>query len=155
MSAAPHLVPIRRTAASIRRGAMESREREAQDKLSVDRDCGILDRLERRETAYKLLIAELKRRIDLVCRTAERIEERNLARMQAAGARQLLGNVRTLSLRENAPKLEVDDQAAIPADYIRTKVTTEPDKLQIKAALARGEDVAGVHLVQTVSLIRK
>lgn len=47
------------------------------------------------------------------------------------------------------------DQNAIPAIYIREKLVSEPDKMQIKAALARGEEIAGVRLLQSVSLLRK
>lgn len=37
----------------------------------------------------------------------------------------------------------IAEGATIPAEYVRTKVTTEPDKAAIKAALAAGKDIDG------------
>jgi hypothetical protein len=49
----------------------------------------------------------------------------------------------------------VDDQKLIPPAFLRTKTTSEADKVAIKVAIERGEEIAGVHMVQTISLIRK
>jgi hypothetical protein len=58
-------------------------------------------------------------------------------------------------MRANPPRLIIEDETAIPKDYLREKVLIEPDKNSIKAALSLGEEIAGVKLVQTMSLLRK
>jgi Siphovirus Gp157 len=82
------------------------------------------------------------------------IEERVLELMLEAGLDKLVGNRATLSKRANAFSLVVDDLKLIPAAYLRTKTSTEADKVAIKVALDRGEEVAGVHLLQSISLVR-
>ena len=42
----------------------------------------------------------------------------------------------------------VDDRDALPAEYFRTKTTTEPDLTAIKKAIKAGTAVAGAHVVE-------
>lgn len=50
------------------------------------------------------------------------------------------------------PTVAVDDMSLIPGEYIRTKITTEPDKIALKKALAAGK-VPGAHMEMSVSTI--
>lgn len=43
--------------------------------------------------------------------------------------------------------VEIDEGATIPDEYMRTKTTAEPDKVEIKAALKAGTEIAGCRLV--------
>jgi hypothetical protein len=43
--------------------------------------------------------------------------------------------------------VEIDEGVTIPAEYMRTKTTTEPDKVGIKAALKAGTEIGGCRLV--------
>jgi hypothetical protein len=63
----------------------------------------------------------------------------------------------TFSTRANPLSLVIDDEAAVPAKWLRETQLSAPDKLAIKAALAADPDleIAGVHLEQGVSLVRK
>jgi hypothetical protein len=103
--------------------------------------------------------AKIKRAIDrtahLLDQRVERIEEQTLTLMGEAGLEKLTGNKVTFSMRANAPSLVVEDQSQIPSEYIRTKSTTEPNKVAIKVALDRGVEIGGVRLVQSISLIRR
>lgn len=146
--------PPRKPAAAQRREREAERERELKLKRSIDRSGQLLDRLEARAARYKAAAALAKQRAELACARAERIENAILERMQRANLQKLVGNAVTLSQRLNAPGLQVVDQRKVPSQFIRTKVTEEVDKAAAKVALARGEDVPGVKLVQTVSLIR-
>ena len=47
--------------------------------------------------------------------------------------------------------VEIEEGAAIPAEYLRTKPTPEPDKVEIKAALKAGAEIAGCRLVTNVN----
>ena len=51
----------------------------------------------------------------------------------------------------NSETVEIDEGAAIPDEYMRTKTTTEPDKVEIKAALKAGAEIAGCRLVTNVN----
>jgi hypothetical protein len=52
----------------------------------------------------------------------------------------------TVSTRKVAPKVVIDDEAAIPADFLITKTVKTPDKPAVKFALESGEAVPGAHL---------
>lgn len=52
-----------------------------------------------------------------------------------------------ISFRKSV-QVQIDDEAALPADYVTTTVTTKPDKTAIKKAIQAGEDVAGASLVE-------
>ena len=45
-------------------------------------------------------------------------------------------------------QVQIDDEAALPADFVTTTVTTKPDKTAIKKAIQAGEDVTGASLVE-------
>jgi hypothetical protein len=55
-------------------------------------------------------------------------------------------------LAENPPSVVVDRDDQVPAEFLRTKTTTEPDRVAIKAALQAGQDVPGARLVRTIGL---
>lgn len=46
-------------------------------------------------------------------------------------------------------KVEISDKDAVEAEFIRTKITQEPDKTAIKAALKEGKEFAWAKLVKT------
>lgn len=52
----------------------------------------------------------------------------------------------TLSVRNGAAKVIIHDEAALPADCVKTVTSTSPDKAAIKERLASGRDVPGAYL---------
>jgi hypothetical protein len=66
-----------------------------------------------------------------------------LAVMQALDLRSYKTPEAGLSVRPGAPKLMVTDETIIPDELITTIVTHKPDKVAIKAALERGDEVPG------------
>lgn len=48
--------------------------------------------------------------------------------------------------------VQVDDVNSIPAEWIRTKTTIEPDKTAIKAAIKAGQEITGCKLVETTNI---
>ena len=52
-----------------------------------------------------------------------------------------------ISFRKSV-QVQIDDEAALPANYVTTTVTTKPDKTAIKKAIQAGEDVTGASLVE-------
>lgn len=57
-----------------------------------------------------------------------------------------------LKLKKNPPAVIVDDVTQIDPKYTRQKIQVDVDKVAIKKAIKEGEQVAGVHLEQAVSL---
>ena len=42
--------------------------------------------------------------------------------------------------------VEIDDVDSIPAEYMVTKTTTQPDKVKLKSAIKAGELIIGAHI---------
>jgi transposase len=145
----------KRNAPALRGEADATRLAEAKVKRAIDRTAYLLDRLEARVSSCDEQIKHLKARKEAAYQRIERIEEQTLTLMEEAGLEKLTGNNVTFLMRANAPSLVVEDQSQIPSEYIRTKSTTEPNKVAIKVALERGVEISGVRLVQSISLIRK
>jgi hypothetical protein len=100
----------------------------------------------------------------VAAREIERLEkrkahfERNVARLHVyilhalttANVKELHGHTSTLGAKLNPPKVVIDDEAAVPAEFLRTPPppAAVPDKAKIKAALAAKTAVAGCRLAQ-------
>lgn len=52
-----------------------------------------------------------------------------------------------ISFRKSV-QVQIDDEKALPSDYVTTTVTTKPDKTAIKKAIQAGQDVTGASLVE-------
>ena len=52
-----------------------------------------------------------------------------------------------ISFRKSV-QVQIEDEAALPADYVTTTVTKNPDKTAIKKAIQGGQDVTGASLVE-------
>jgi Siphovirus Gp157 len=144
----------RGNAGSLRASANAGRERESGVKRAIDRADQVLSSLEARAAGFDRAIKALQARKKHALARASAIEERVLELMSEAGLDKLVGNRAILSKRANALSLVVDDLNLIPAAYLRTKSISEADKVAIKVALDRGEEIGGVHLTQSISLIR-
>lgn len=57
-----------------------------------------------------------------------------------------------LSIRKNAPSVNVVDIKAIPKNFIKTEVVETVDKMEIKKALKNGEIIEGVELISSESI---
>ena len=61
----------------------------------------------------------------------------------------------TFTIRNNAPCLVIDDESLIPNQFITIVQTNKIEKNEIKKAIKNGEDVEGVHLENSESLLIK
>ena len=61
----------------------------------------------------------------------------------------------TAKVAKKPPSIVIAEDAEVPALYLRTKVTTEPDKAALKAAILGGAHVPGVSLVAGTRLALK
>jgi hypothetical protein len=148
--------PKRPSAAARKAEADSERHAESRVKHKVEQTHRVLNTLEARAKQFALQIKALQRRKQATEARAERIENRALQELSDAGLPQVAGLRVTLIARPSGnPTLMVDDEKLIPKKYFRETLVTTVDKLAIKAALDRDEEVGGVHLVQSVSLVRK
>jgi hypothetical protein len=125
-------------------------------KAAIDRADAVLRRLEERQQVLAKQIAQLQKRKASAGDRAARIEDAILTRMIAAGLEKVDGFHVSMSTRNAPAALAVDDETMIPAEYFRTIPEQRAvDKNAVKAALAKGAEIAGVRLTSKVSLVRK
>lgn len=60
--------------------------------------------------------------------------------------------VMPVKLKYNTPSVVVDDVNSLPAEFVRTKTTVEPDKNALKEAMKNGLEFDGVRLERKVAL---
>lgn len=91
----------------------------------------------------------LKKRRESIEANVERVREYLKHNMAAQGIRQIKSPQFVISLRDGPPKVRVIDEAQLPREYVREKVTREPNKVAILDAYkSAGEVVPGTEVVQ-------
>lgn len=95
-------------------------------------------------TAIKERSGHLKDRQDRYERRKEAMTALALRLMVSAKQSKVTLPEATLSVSDGKDSVMVDNEAALPQGFTRTK--TEPDKVAIGEALKRGEDVPGAYL---------
>lgn len=118
--------------------------------IKVDAVCRMRAMAKGRAVAAKNEIQRLQRIAASAESTAERIEAYVERCLRTSGQPELRGALFSARIQKNPPKVVIDDESAIPAEYTVVERTVRRD--QIKKALQSGEDVPGAHLEQTESL---
>ena len=67
--------------------------------------------------------------------------------MDAAG-REKFNSVKAIVSFRKSVAVQIDDEAALPADFKVETVTVKPDKTAIKKAILDGTEVSGASLVE-------
>jgi len=83
------------------------------------------------------------------------LREYALGAMQATGLGEVCTDEFSAKVAKKPPSVFVLEGAELPAEFLRTKTTVEPDKAAIKAALLAGRDVVDARLVQGYRLAIK
>jgi hypothetical protein len=101
----------------------------------------------------------LARRVEFYARQSERLETYVLAVLSASNLNRLDGETSTLMRRLNPPSVVVDDESAIPTEFLRwpplpPEPPPVPDKAAIKKAILGGNTVYGCRLERSVRLVR-
>lgn len=118
----------------------ETSLREAIGRASLE-----LAAVEGEKEGVEIAIAKLKARLTRHCKRAEGIREAIQAAMETAELDSLKTPAATLSLRASPSSVEVTDQAALPAIFLKQPPPTV-DKKAIHAALKSGEAIPGAVL---------
>lgn len=87
--------------------------------------------------------------------TADKLREYLLINMIAADIERIEGPLMTISIRNNPEAVDVFDGLQVPAAFMRQPETPPPvaDKVAIKAALKKGDDVPGCRLTRSQKLV--
>lgn len=101
--------------------------------------------VEGEKDGIEIAIAKLKTRLSRYCDRATGIRDAIHAAMETAELTSLKTPAATLSVRPSPPRVEITDQAAIPAVFM-VQPPPSPDKKGIAAALKAGEPVPGATL---------
>ena len=128
---------------------------ELKAKQAIDRTDTILTRLEERVDGFSAQIEALKKRKALAEARIAHIESEALTRLDQAHLTRADGFRVAFTAKPCPPSVAITSEAAIPAESIREKITSAPDKTAIKKALIAGEEIPGARLVQGVSLVRQ
>lgn len=83
-----------------------------------------------------------------------RLENYLLTNMQSCGISKIESPLLTIALRNNPPKVVIDDEKALPWEYMKQppQPPPAPEKTLIREALKAGKEVPGAHLEQTQRL---
>lgn len=86
----------------------------------------------------------LKKRVD---GEQKRVEDYLTKACEMTGIENIRGVYANISFRKTEQTI-IDDASLLPQEFVRTKITYEPDKTKIKEAIKRGEKVQGAHIEQ-------
>lgn len=125
------------------RDTMEGIEGEFQEKgkaiamvtLNIDGDLEAIQSQIDRLTERKRIIANRK----------ESLKEYLRTNMEASGITKISHPLFTITCGKGKPIVIIDDEKAIPDDYVNVKVTSAPDKAAIAKAIKNGIEVPGAH----------
>jgi hypothetical protein len=113
----------------------------------VDNMAEYADHLEFQIALRKKQVQLLERANKRAAGILERIDNAILRTMDATGRQRLEGSLYSFSLRKLPPSVEVLNQAAVPAQYIRTTVSESVDKQVAKVDLKNGVSIPGLQYV--------
>lgn len=102
--------------------------------------------LEADAEACKAEAKRLSERAAAFQRNADACKERVRMAMENTGKDKIKRQLFTITRVAGKPMCAIDDENALPADYVRVKETRSPDKRLILDALKAGETIPGCHL---------
>jgi hypothetical protein len=95
--------------------------------------------------AIQSQIDRLTERKRIINNRKESLKEYLRTNMEAAGISKISHPLFTISLGKGKPIVVIDSERDIPDDFMRTKVTSAPDKAEIAKAIKEGVEVPGAH----------
>jgi len=87
-------------------------------------------------------------------RNAETCRERVRLSMEDLGKDKVKRQFFTITRVAGKPVCAIDDETALPSDYIRIKEVRSPDKAELLKALKAGEQIPGCHLASGKDSLR-
>ena len=97
---------------------------------------------------------------DFYAKKAKKASERKkalktliLEAMQGLGTKRIETETGAFTIKNNTPSLIIDDKSLIPAKFVTMIKSDKIEKEKIKKAIKNGEEIAGVHLETSQSLL--
>ena len=97
---------------------------------------------------------------DFYAKKAKKASERKkalktliLEAMQRLGTKRIETETGAFTIKNNTPSLIIDDKSLIPAKFVTMIQSDKIEKEKIKKAIKNGEEIAGVHLETSQSLL--
>jgi hypothetical protein len=66
--------------------------------------------------------------------------------MERTGIKKIQCDLFTITLRKGSQTAQINDESALPDEYVTVKTTVSPDKRSILSSLKNGEDIPGAEL---------
>lgn len=135
---------------------LEQLETELKNAL-VNKSEGIIKVIRNQESDLEMVTAEIERLTNLKNKMKKEIEnfksyiKFNMKKMELKKVETSLGNI---SLRQSTAT-EIYDEASLPKEFLKEKITYTPSKTEIKKAIESGQEVKGARLVVNTSLTIK
>ena len=135
---------------------LEELEAELKNAL-VNKSEGIIKVIRNQESDLEMVTSEIERLTNLKNRIKKEIEnfksyiKFNMKKMDIKKIETSLGNI---SLRQSTAT-EIYDEASLPKEFLKEKITYTPSKTEIKKAIESGQEVKGARLVVNTSLTIK
>lgn len=95
--------------------------------------------------AIQAQIERLTERKRVIVNRKESLKEYLRLNMEATGINKITHPLFTITLGKGKPIVVIDEEAKIPDEYMNTKVTTTPMKVEIARAIKDGIEVPGAH----------
>ena len=95
--------------------------------------------------AIQSQIDRLTERKRIITNRKESLKEYLRTNMDAACITKITHPLFTITCGKGKPIVVIDDEKAIPDDFVNVKVTSAPDKAAIAKALKDGQEVPGAH----------
>lgn len=95
--------------------------------------------------AIQAQIDRLTERKRVIINRKESLKEYLRLNMEATGINKITHPLFTITLGKGKPIVVIDEEAKIPDEYMNTKVTTTPMKVEIARAIKDGIEVPGAH----------
>jgi len=99
-------------------------------------------------------VAQAERRKSLE-KKAENLRKYVLSNLKATGKDKVECPLFKVSVRNNAPSVVIADDADIPEKYVSRSIVVATDKKALKAAIEAGEELPGITLVRSNTLLIK
>lgn len=113
----------------------------------------ILKELEAKEEKCKEIADFYSRKAKQANEKTKALKELILGAIQKLNAKKIETVTGTFTIRNNAPSLKIDNENLIPQKFVTYVQSKKIEKAEIKKAIKSGEEIAGVHLETSQSLL--
>lgn len=113
----------------------------------------ILKDLESKEEKCKEIADFYAKKAKQANKKRKALKELIITTMKGLGTKRLETETGTFTIKNNNPSLVIDDKSLIPEKFITMVQSDKIEKEEIKKAIKSGEEIAGVHLETSQSLL--